>query len=54
MIVEDKFATAELLEMVLIDEGYAVVTTANGTARDGQDPWIAAVFYVPDKTVLSR
>ena len=30
MIVEDEFAIADLLEMVLVDEGYRVVTAANG------------------------
>jgi CheY-like chemotaxis protein len=30
LIVEDEFAIAELLEMVLTDEGYRVVTAANG------------------------
>jgi len=30
LIVEDEFAIAELLEMVLIDEGYRVVMAANG------------------------
>ncbi len=30
LIVEDEFAIAELLEMVLTDEGYRVLTAANG------------------------
>jgi CheY-like chemotaxis protein len=30
LIVEDEFAIADLLEMVLTDEGYHVVTAANG------------------------
>ncbi len=30
LIVEDEFAIAELLEMVLADEGYRVLTAANG------------------------
>ena len=30
MIVEDEFAIADLLEMVLTDEGYRVMTAANG------------------------
>jgi len=30
LIVDDEFAIAELLEMVLTDEGYRVVTAANG------------------------
>jgi CheY-like chemotaxis protein len=35
LVVEDEFAIAELLAMVLIDEGYTVVTAANG--RQGMD-----------------
>jgi CheY-like chemotaxis protein len=30
LIVEDEFAIADLLEMVLTDEGYRVLTAANG------------------------
>src|SRR4051794_21635114 len=30
LVVEDEFAIAELLEMVLIDAGYEVLTAANG------------------------
>lgn len=30
LIVEDEFAIAELLEMVLVDEGYRVLTASNG------------------------
>ena len=30
LIVEDEFVIADLLEMALIDEGYRVVTAANG------------------------
>jgi CheY-like chemotaxis protein len=30
LIVEDEFAIAELLEMVLVDEGYHVVKASNG------------------------
>ena len=30
LIVEDEFAIADLLEMVLADEGYRVLTAANG------------------------
>ena len=30
LIVEDEFAIAALLEMVLTDEGYRVLTAANG------------------------
>ncbi len=30
LIVEDEFAIADLLEMALIDEGYRVLTAANG------------------------
>ncbi len=30
LIVEDEFAIADLLEMVLTDEGYTVLTAANG------------------------
>ena len=30
LVVEDEFAIAELLEMVLTDAGYGVVTAANG------------------------
>jgi CheY-like chemotaxis protein len=30
LVVEDEFAIADLLEMVLTDEGYRVVTAANG------------------------
>ena len=30
LIVEDEFAIAELLEMVMTDEGYRVLTAANG------------------------
>lgn len=30
LIVEDEFAIADLLEMVLVDEGYRVLTAANG------------------------
>jgi CheY-like chemotaxis protein len=30
LIVEDEFAIAELLEMVLVDAGYEVLTAANG------------------------
>ena len=33
LIVEDEYAIAELLEMVLTDEGYRVLTAANG--REG-------------------
>lgn len=41
LIVEDEFAIAELLEMVLTDEGYRVLTAANGRQglqRLAQDP----------------
>ena len=30
LIVEDEFAIADLLEMVFVDEGYRVLTAANG------------------------
>ena len=41
LIVEDEFAIAELLEMVLADEGYRVLTAANGRQglqRLAEDP----------------
>ncbi len=41
LIVEDEFAIAELLEMVLTDEGYRVLTAANGRQglqRLAEDP----------------
>ena len=41
LIVEDEFAIADLLEMVLADEGYRVLTAANGRQglqRLAEDP----------------
>ena len=41
LIVEDEFAIAELLEIVLIDEGYRVLTATNGRQglqRLAEDP----------------
>ena len=35
LIVEDEFAIAELLEMVLVDEGYRILRASNG--RQGLD-----------------
>lgn len=53
LIVEDEFAIADLLEMVLIDEGYRVVTAANGRqglerlAEDPRPDLVISDFMMP-------
>ena len=62
LIVEDEFAIADLLEMVLTDEGYHVLTAANGRqglerlAEDPRPDLVIADYMMPvlDGTGLLR
>src|SRR5215213_1760853 len=53
LIVEDEFAIADLLEMVLTDEGYHVLTAANGRqglerlAEDPRPDLVIADYMMP-------
>ncbi|WP_428542153.1 response regulator [Rhodopila sp.] len=53
LIVEDEFAIAELLEMVLVDEGYSVLRASNGRqglerlANDSRPDLVISDYMMP-------
>ena len=53
LIVEDEFAIAELLEMVLVDEGYRVLRASNGRqglerlANDSRPDLVISDYMMP-------